>query len=941
MKKTLFSFLLLLLLGLAAGAEGIGTYKDLVEFAAACNSGQGIDKWKSADGIVRLEADIDMSKVKKFDGIRTFGGVFDGCGYSILNWKAQKGLFGKVLEGGIVRNLKIGESCSMKAVNSNAEFYAGFIADVNEGVIDNCENHGSISHRSGFTEKDVYIGGIAGVNKASVLHCRNFGSIDSRSVSTGQGGEISVNLGGIAGGGWVKTSMCPVIAWCENSGKIGFSGDFPVCNAGGIQGSGFKVPVKFCVNRGDVTAATVEGEPKNASFVPQARIGGIEGLTKGDVMCCDNFGKVSSSGSHAPMVGGICGMPHASIVIGDCVNYGAVRMTNGYPGAVGGIAGSVNRPVHIRGCVNRGDVIFEGFSPDKRSSNGGIVGSVSVKKDALDGGYVRNCASYGNVASGAGGNNYENSDRAIHTGGIAGWMSGSDQAVVMMKDCANYGKVTSAGGRCGNISGACVKMKTGGDYPDDHAEAAEPMSDGSNIFGRVTDVTGKAVAGVVVSDGLQSVLTDGYGYYSMRSNLEEARFVQISFPSEYMISSVDGRPSNFKRIARYQKAVMANFVLEPRKEQSDKFTLLMIADPQMRPFRVDNSAEAYLNSVIPDAEAFRSGVEGECYSIDLGDLVYNYLTAYDDYIDITEGLKCPTFNVIGNHDYDQTTMYDSGLGTAYFETYIGPLNYSFNIGKMHFVVLDDIVYNRKSAAGTYSSGLEEKTLKWLEGDLAFVPYDMPLVVCAHSQLFKKRSSHSTRNLNYGGYKDLLSRYVKVYSWAGHNHENYYYDYAGKELGMDNISCITVSRSTGALRLNKYLNQDGTPQGYMVAEVDGKSMRWYYKSLGRDSSYQMKIYPPRRTGGLKVVANVWNYGDGWSSVEWWENGVKVADMKQIEMTDPDYEDMYSDVRNETTRKYCKPVASHNMFEVVPSASARSGEVHVTDNFGVTYVSEIQW
>ena len=97
---------------------------------------------------------------------------------------------------------------------------------------------------------------------------------------------------------------------------------------------------------------------------------------------------------------------------------------------------------------------------------------------------------------------------------------------------------------------------------------------------------------------------------------------------------------------------------------------------------------------------------------------------------------------------------------------------------------------------------------------------------------------------------------------------------------------------------------------MVAEVDGKSMRWYYKSLGRDSSYQMKIYPPRRTGGLKVVANVWNYGDGWSSVEWWENGVKVADMKQIEMTDPDYEDMYSDVRNETTRKYCKPVVSIN-------------------------------
>ena len=938
MRKTIL-ILLLLVLSFVAYADGIGTYKDLIEFAEACNSNQSIDKWKSADGTVCLTADIDMSKVKKFDGVQTFGGVFDGCGFSILNWKAQKGLFGRLLEGGVVRNLKIDATCSMKAVGGNAEFYVGFIADVNEGVLENCENHGAISHRSGFTEKDAYIGGIAGVNKASILRCRNYGDIESRSVSTGRKAELSAHIGGIAGGGYLKTMMCPVIAWCENFGHIKFNGDFPVCNVGGILGCGFKVPVKFCVNRGAVEAETVKGEPSSVSL--QARVGGIVGLTKGDVMCCDNFGSVSSSGSHAPMTGGICGMPHSALVIGDCVNYGSVKITDECPGFVGGIAGSVNRPVHIRGCVNHGDVIFAGFSPDRRSACGGVVGSVSVKKDAKDGGYVRNCANYGNVTSASGGNKYENNDNAIHTGGIAGWMSGSALATVMLKDCSNFGKVTSAGGRCGNISGACVKVQTGGEFPDDWAEAAEPMSDGSNVFGRVTDVTGKPVAGVAVSDGVHSVLTDGYGYYSMKSDLEKTRFVQISFPAGYEISASEGRPTFYKRVARYQKAVLADFVLQPRKELSDKFTLLMIADPQMRPFGVDNSAEAYKNSVIPDAEAFRSSLKGECYSIDLGDLVYNYLTAYDDYVDITAGLKCPTFNVMGNHDFDQTTMYDSSLGTMHYEIYVGPLHYSFNIGKMHFIVLDDIVYDRKSSAETYRSGLEENTLKWLEGDLASVPYDTPLVVCAHSQLFKKRSSHSTKSLNYSGYKDLLSRYEKVYSWAGHNHENYFYDYAGKGLGMDNISCITVSRSTGALRLNKYLNHDGTPQGYMVAEVDGKSMRWYYKSLGRDSSWQMKVYPPRRIDGQKIVANIWNYGDGWSSVEWWENGKKVSDMRQVEMTDPDYEAMYAEVRNETTRKYCKPGKSHNMFEVVPSDNVCSGEVHVTDNFGVTYISHLSW
>lgn len=128
---------------------------------------------------------------------------------------------------------------------------------------------------------------------------------------------------------------------------------------------------------------------------------------------------------------------------------------------------------------------------------------------------------------------------------------------------------------------------------------------------------------------------------------------------------------------------------------------------------------------------------------------------------------------------------------------------------------------------------------------------------------------------------------------------------------------------------------------MVMEVDGDSFRWYYKSVGRNGNWQMKVYPPRRTDGARIVANIWNYGDGWSNVEWWENGKKVADMSRTEMEDPDYVDVYSEVKNPTTRKYCAPLKSYNMFEVMPSDNVRSGEVHVTDNFGVTYISEIEW
>ena len=89
--KRLFSLLLLCLWSAVAFAGDIATAKDLVAFAAACNAGQSIERWQNADGAVCLAADIDMAKEKKFAGIEQFGGVFDGCGHSLLNWRAQHG----------------------------------------------------------------------------------------------------------------------------------------------------------------------------------------------------------------------------------------------------------------------------------------------------------------------------------------------------------------------------------------------------------------------------------------------------------------------------------------------------------------------------------------------------------------------------------------------------------------------------------------------------------------------------------------------------------------------------------------------------------------------------------------------------------------------------------------------------------------------------------
>ena len=57
--------------------------------------------------------------------------------------------------------------------------YAGFVADVNHGTLERCENYGSIAHRSPRSQHDNYVGGVCGMNKYVVIRCEKVGEITS------------------------------------------------------------------------------------------------------------------------------------------------------------------------------------------------------------------------------------------------------------------------------------------------------------------------------------------------------------------------------------------------------------------------------------------------------------------------------------------------------------------------------------------------------------------------------------------------------------------------------------------------------------------------------------------------------------------------------------------------------------------------------------------
>lgn len=946
--KRLSLALVLLLSVVAVYAGGIKDAKDLVMFVTTINKGGDISAFKNDKGEVCLEADIDMAKVKKLAPVKSFGGVFNGQGFALKNWKAQNGLFHELLEGGTICNLRIDASCAMKAQNKGGECFVGWIANINNGKIENCENHAPLALKSSYTTANVFVGAIVGSNRYVVYRCRNYGAISSEII--GCMAEVVVRMGGIAGGGWSKHDPSGTTARCENYGEVSYGGDAKLDRVGGIIGEAFRLSTKFCINRGAVSSASSAGEngQPGTSFVA-----GIAAYGKHDIICSDNFGNITAIGSHSANIGGIGGMPHSKLVIADCTNYGKVEGATESPSNIGGIVGNIGREVHIVNGVNRGHVHFAGSSPSNASCVGGIVGNIYTTRGAKFNAYLRRCNNFGTVESLSGGNNYENHDKAIHTGGIVGRANGGPTAHINILDCANKGTVKAMTGRKGNIAGMVSLTEVKGEWFDNnYAQAAEPMTDGANIYGRVTNNLGEPVAGCVVSDGKQCVQTDANGNYAIKSDMANSRFVFISIPDGYKLTSRKSVIQNFRRIPRYAKGALANFTIEKRTEPTDKYTVIMIGDPQMRGLGHDGSGERYRDVVLPDIEEFKKSTTGEFFSINLGDLVYNWMAGYDDYMDINTTVSYPVCHIIGNHDYDQQTILEGRLGTPFFEQYITPTYYSFTIGKIHYVMINSIEYSRENGKKHYRSGLDDEQMQWLEEDLKYIPKDYTIYICGHAQLFKKKGtspngSHGKYNINYKRYTELLKQYKRVYSWSGHYHTNYGFDYAGnaKFPGMDHISCITVARAIGSLRSNQELSAQGEPNGYMVVEVDGEDVKWWYKVVGHDRNYQMRSYSPTRTGDGYVKVNIWNYSkDNWSPIEWWVDGKKIGEFEKSEEFDPDYLKLHAEKLGHLrgrAAKYAQPQKSDYIFRIKPGEGVRRGEIRVTDNFGVTYTEKVEW
>ena len=518
------------------------------------------------------------------------------------------------------------------------------------------------------------------------------------------------------------------------------------------------------------------------------------------------------------------------------------------------------------------------------------------------------------------------------------------------------------------------------------------------ISGTVKGDDGALLEGVVVSDGQYCVKTDKQGRYYLPSTLSggEHSYVMVSTPSAYAAPVQEGHACFWKWLKDCTKdsngKYVADFILKKIANPS-RYKVLVFGDPQPRKRAASLDQFAYssldmCNDMYIDMKEYVAANKNcPVYGIGLGDIVHQDLTLLDQYREGMSTTGLTTYNVIGNHDQEhKLDMSDEEASKAY-EAIMGPVNYSFNLGEVHYLMLDNMMSQDGKYSDDCATGLTDEIWEWVKADLAHVSLDTPLMVCAHSPMMrlhngKERSGSHLKDLRY-----LLSKYKKAYVWAGHTHATFNYVDTANPV----IETHTVSRVTGCLYTNEYLGANGTPRGYVVVDYNNGDVSWKFKPLyyqkgtfrgyqmgddrpeykwrdwnydanGRavmkstgkplDETYQMQVFPPKTYGAadMNIYVNIFLWDELWSTPRLTVDGVPFV-MKRV--TEKDFRYSYSDwdITNFYHTKGNWPWVNENfvpnknnnssMFRAYVGCEHGSGTVSVKDRFGNTHTSVITW
>ncbi|HEY0177261.1 MAG TPA: calcineurin-like phosphoesterase family protein [Pedobacter sp.] len=459
-----------------------------------------------------------------------------------------------------------------------------------------------------------------------------------------------------------------------------------------------------------------------------------------------------------------------------------------------------------------------------------------------------------------------------------------------------------------------LSLLTGSAFISLQSSAFSKLQRSETIHGSVTDAA-KGVKNVVISDGYSVVLTDGSGNYSITPH-EKAKSLFMSTPSGYEFKTDYNIARQYEPLGSRNEY---NFKLKPLKRNDDQHHFIIWADPQVK---TKKDVKQMMDTSVPDTlKTIRSlGKDALIHGICVGDIVWDNHALFPDYNEAVAQMGIPFFQALGNHDMDYRMGGDETSDITFKEIY-GPTYYSFNRGKAHYVVLDNVRY--LGVEREYDGYITEDQLLWLAKDLEHVAKDQLLIINLHIPVYSQVKNNKD-------FYAVLKGFKNVHIMSGHTHYNANNITDG--IYEHNHGTVCGAWWTGPIC------EDGTPRGYAVYEVKGAELKWYYKSTGLPKENQISVYTEKLDNQVKMTANVWNWDPEWK-VEYFLDGRSMGLLKNETGLDPLSITLYKGDELPVGRHFPEPHITDHLFFASIDASVKKIRLVATDRFGEKYSTEI--
>lgn len=260
--------------------------------------------------------------------------------------------------------------------------------------------------------------------------------------------------------------------------------------------------------------------------------------------------------------------------------------------------------------------------------------------------------------------------------------------------------------------------------------------------GRVTDKNGIAIAGVAVSDGINTVFTDSAGMYRLegfeRSYVLNVGVLTNSHDDWYVYTDC--------------KDGVYDFCIDPVTDAKE-FCFLHTSDTE-----IENTPKVEWIDFAKDTVKEHS----PAFFIHTGDLCrQNGVTRHYKVFNF-DTVGCPVRYAIGNHDF-----IGERYGEEIYEKLYGPTRYSFDVGDVHFIVLS-------IGKGDNPTGyIPSDQITWLKNDIALTNKKRIIVFdhdcCEKENDFCIKTDTESVDLRAHG----------IEAWVyGHYHFNHVHNYDG-------------------------------------------------------------------------------------------------------------------------------------------------------------------